>query len=258
MTGPIDFSDDQTFPSSLTANYLLKSGGTMTGTLTTDQVTVPSGKTITVNRGSNNTSVGGLDIKGFSPSQVGLLTDIFAVSYGNGTSTGDSINYKGRTDGSNNLQTKYSVQQLISNSAQTGFVPLTGGEMTGELTIDIPSTAPNNVALEIEEDGNTNFRFKAGDLSFKSVDYEYLVISGARARFKGRGKVNGGPDLYQFKITALDSDVNRNDAHVEDTFRIQIWGDNGVLYDNGRGADDATGDGGTTALGGGSISIKDK
>ena len=107
-------------------------------------------------------------------------------------------------------------------------------------------------------DGNTNFRFKAGDLSFKSVDYEYLVISGARARFKGRGKVNGGPDLYQFKITALDSDVNRNDAHVEDTFRIQIWGDNGVLYDNGRGADDATGDGGTTALGGGSISIKDK
>ena len=107
-------------------------------------------------------------------------------------------------------------------------------------------------------DGNTNFKFKAGDLSFKSVDYEYLIISGARARFKGRGTVNGGPDLYRFKITALDSDVNNSDSHVEDSFRIQIWDDNGVLYDNGRGADDATGDGGTTALGGGSISIKNK
>jgi hypothetical protein len=107
--------------------------------------------------------------------------------------------------------------------------------------------------------GSTNFRFAAGDLEFKSTSYDWMIISGARARYKGEGTVNGGAELYKFQITALDADIS-GAGITEDGFRIRIWqagsGDTeNVLYDNGRGADDATGNGGTTPLGGGSIKI---
>jgi len=216
-------------------------------------------ETVTVDWGDGTTPevLSGVSVDNFTAEHVYAGPNIYRVTV--------TVNYEG----------------AFSQQAVSDFVVVydpKGGFVTGGGWIDSPPGAytPNDgtdpdvtgkasfgfVAKykrgQSVPDGNTNFRFKAGDLSFKSVDYEYLVITGARARFKGRGEVNGGPGLYQFKITALDSDVNNNDAHVEDSFRIQIWGDNGVLYDNGRGADDATGDGGTTALGGGSISIKDK
>ena len=60
-------------------------------------------------------------------------------------------------------------------------------------------------------------------------------------------------------VTALDADVS-GAGITQDGFRIKIWrADSGdtenVLYDNGLGGDDATGNGGTTPLGGGSIKI---
>lgn len=73
-------------------------------------------------------------------------------------------------------------------------------------------------------DGNTEFQFKAGDLNFKSVSYEWLVVAGNKAQFKGEGTING-QGSYQFMINADDDNP--------DTFRIQIWGDNGIVYDNG-------------------------
>ena len=182
MTGDIVFAGSQTFPSSLTSGLLSKSGGTMTGKLITDEVEVPLGKTITIKRGNNNTSIGGLDIKGYQPGQFTVETDIFAVTYGNGTSTGDSINYKGRTDGSGNIQTKSSVQALINANPATGFVPLSGGVMTGDLQIDISSTNPSNIALEIEEDGNTNFRvLRSGTVSSKVITCTGMTVNGPTA-----------------------------------------------------------------------------
>jgi len=108
-------------------------------------------------------------------------------------------------------------------------------------------------------DGSTNFRFAAADLRFDATSYDWMIISGARARYKGEGTVNGGSELYKFQVTALDADISRADT-TEDGFRIKIWqegdGDTeNVLYDNGLGADDATGNGGTTLLGGGSIKV---
>jgi hypothetical protein len=73
-------------------------------------------------------------------------------------------------------------------------------------------------------DGNTEFQFKAGDLNFKSGSYEWLVVAGNKAQFKGEGTING-QGSYQFMISADDD--------TPDTFRIQIWGDNGTVYDNG-------------------------
>ena len=40
-------------------------------------------------------------------------------------------------------------------------------------------------------DGNTEFHFNAGDLNFKSASYEWLVVAGARAQYKGSGAING-------------------------------------------------------------------
>ena len=39
--------------------------------------------------------------------------------------------------------------------------------------------------------GTTSFRFKAGGLVFNATEYEWLVIAGARAQYKGKGTVNG-------------------------------------------------------------------
>jgi hypothetical protein len=101
--------------------------------------------------------------------------------------------------------------------------------------------------------GNTDFQFKAGDLNFKSNVYDWLVIAGSKAMFKGSGTINGNGD-YGFMLSAIDGDLNTNT--IPDKFRIKIWdkseGDV-VVYDNQVGdADDADP---TTELGGGSIVI---
>jgi hypothetical protein len=78
--------------------------------------------------------------------------------------------------------------------------------------------------------GNTEFRFKAGNLNFHSEGYEWLVVTGSNyARFKGQGTINGEGD-YKFMLWAGDGEL--------DTFRIKIWtedveGVETVEYDNG-------------------------
>jgi hypothetical protein len=51
--------------------------------------------------------------------------------------------------------------------------------------------------------GNTEFQFKAGDLNFKSTPYHWLVVSGARAQYKGWDSING-QGSYAFMLTAVD------------------------------------------------------
>jgi hypothetical protein len=101
--------------------------------------------------------------------------------------------------------------------------------------------------------GNTEFQYHAGKFSFKSSSYDWLVIAGARAQFKGTGSINGAGE-YGFLLTAVDGEVNGGGGI--DRFRIKIWdkssGD--VIYDNNGGqADDSTP---STTLGGGSIKIQ--
>jgi PKD repeat protein len=100
--------------------------------------------------------------------------------------------------------------------------------------------------------GNTEFQFHAASFEFSSSDYQWLVVAGARAQFKGAGTVNGGGN-YGFMLSAVDGQETGGGG--VDKFRIKIWdvatGD--VVYDNQMGsADDAEA---TTALGGGSIVI---
>jgi hypothetical protein len=100
--------------------------------------------------------------------------------------------------------------------------------------------------------GETEFQFHVADLNFRSTKYEWLVVAGARAQYKGSGTVNGSGD-YGFILTAIDGQVTGGGD--VDKFRIKIWdkATGTAVYDNQLGAgDDAAL---TTALEGGSIVI---
>lgn len=101
-------------------------------------------------------------------------------------------------------------------------------------------------------DGNTQFQFKAGDVNFHSTAYEWLVIAGSRATYKGTGTINGAGD-YGFRLTATDGQVSGGGG--VDRIRLKVWdrATGAIVYDNQTGApDDADA---TTALGGGSITV---
>jgi PKD repeat protein len=101
-------------------------------------------------------------------------------------------------------------------------------------------------------DGDTEFQFHEGNLNFKSTAYDWLVLSGTKAQYKGSGTINGSGD-YGFMLTAIDGDLKSKGS--PDTFRIKIWDKaSGItVYDNQPLASDT--DDPTTALGGGSIQI---
>jgi hypothetical protein len=100
--------------------------------------------------------------------------------------------------------------------------------------------------------GNTEFHFKTADFHFKSTTYQWLVVAGKKAMFKGEGEINGQAG-YGFMISAWDGDLQGGDGI--DKFRVKIWelGSEIVVYDNELGAaDDADPN---TELGGGSTVI---
>lgn len=100
--------------------------------------------------------------------------------------------------------------------------------------------------------GQTEFQFKTAGLNFHSSSYEWLVISGARAQYKGVGTLNGSGE-YGFMLTTIDGQINGGGG--ADRFRIKIWErESGkIIYDNQMDAGDDEEP--TTALGGGSIVI---
>jgi len=99
-------------------------------------------------------------------------------------------------------------------------------------------------------DGDTEFQFQAAGFNFKSTSYEWLVIAGGKAQYKGSGTINGSGD-YFFMLTAIDGDLKGG----SDTFRMKVWNKTtlAVIYDNLVGAPDTADP--TTGLGGGSIQI---
>ena len=106
--------------------------------------------------------------------------------------------------------------------------------------------------------GQTEFQFQTAKLNFHSDSYEWLVVAGARAQYKGAGSVSGNGG-FKFLLTAIDGDLLA-DGKSADRFRIKIWHTDAnnsdvIDYDN---QSDPTLEGGTiegTTLGGGSIVI---
>jgi len=101
--------------------------------------------------------------------------------------------------------------------------------------------------------GDTQFDFRVANFRFDSDGYEWMVISGAKARYRGYGRVNGSGS-YGFELTAWDGQAGGGGG--VDRIRIKIWDrnrGNAVVYDNQMNAVDGADP--TTALGGGSIVI---
>ncbi|HSF16316.1 MAG TPA: kelch repeat-containing protein [Vicinamibacteria bacterium] len=101
--------------------------------------------------------------------------------------------------------------------------------------------------------GSTEFQFHAASLNFHSSKYDWLVVAGAKAQYKGSGTISGSGD-YGFLLTARDGQAVGGGG--VDKFRIKIWDKSGgtVVYDNAPGPDDVDSSY-TQALGGGSIVI---
>jgi len=153
------------------------------------------------------------------------------------------------------LNLKSEIEYLAVYDPSAGFV--TGGgwidspagaylpepSLSGKATFGFVSKYKQGATVPT---GNTEFQFKAGNLNFHSDNYDWLVVAGDRAKYKGTGTINGAGD-YGFMLTATDSDP--------DLFRIKIQdkinGD--VIYDNKMGSDDKEYDG--TELGGGQIIV---
>lgn len=102
--------------------------------------------------------------------------------------------------------------------------------------------------------GQTQFNFQAGGLNFHSGDYQWLVVAGARAQYKGTGTINGA-GVYGFMVTAIDGQINGGGG--KDRFRIKIWDARTgiIIYDNQAGSGDADDLNDATILRGGSIVI---
>ena len=100
--------------------------------------------------------------------------------------------------------------------------------------------------------GQTQFQFKVADLNFHSSTYQWLVVAGTKAQYKGTGTINGDGE-YGFMLTAIDGDLKNNPT--PDAFRIKIWdkATDQVVYDNKMGSGDGAED--LTALGGGQIVV---
>jgi PKD repeat protein len=103
--------------------------------------------------------------------------------------------------------------------------------------------------------GETEFIFQLAGLRFQSTAYEWLVVSGARAQFKGSGAINGAGN-FGFLLTATDGQLTGGGG--TDKFRIKIWdrATGQVVYDNQMGASDSADP--TTVIGGGSIVIQSR
>jgi len=101
--------------------------------------------------------------------------------------------------------------------------------------------------------GETEFQFKVGNLSFYSASYDWLVVSGARALYKGTGTINNAGS-YKFMLTAIDGQIPGGGGR--DKFRMKITDASGgaLVYDNLLNAPDSSDP--TTLLGAGSIVIQ--
>ena len=119
--------------------------------------------------------------------------------------------------------------------------------LTGKLNIGFNAKYQKGTTVPT---GQTELDFHAANLDFHSTGYQWLVIAGAKAQYKGMGTINGTGN-YGFMVTGLDGSLSGG----TDKLRIKIW-DNAsgaVVYDNQMGAADTADP--TTPLGGGNIAL---
>jgi PKD repeat protein len=133
------------------------------------------------------------------------------------------------------------------NSPPEAYTP--DPSLTGKATFGFVSKYQKGATVPT---GNTQFNFHTAKMDFQSTSYQWLVIAGARAQYKGFGQINGAGN-YGFLLTAIDGQVSGGGG--VDKFRIKIWdvGTDALVYDNQMGAEEEADP--TTVVGGGSIVV---
>ena len=95
--------------------------------------------------------------------------------------------------------------------------------------------------------GSFKFEFKPDSggpkVKFKATDFDFLVVAGDWAQFRGNGLLDGNATPHSFTVTLIDGDVPAGSG--DDFARIVIEELSGaVVYDSqpgdGRGADPTT------------------
>ena len=133
------------------------------------------------------------------------------------------------------------------NSPEGAYTP--DPSLTGKATFGFVAKYKRGADIPT---GETEFRFRVADLNFHSEVYQWLVVAGPKAQFKGTGTINGAGN-YGFMLTAIDAALTPSTD--VDLFRIKIWDKvtDVVIYDNQMDADDDAD--AATDIGGGSIVI---
>jgi hypothetical protein len=122
--------------------------------------------------------------------------------------------------------------------------------LTGKANFGFVSKYKNGASTPT---GETEFQFKAGNFNFHSSLYDWLVVSGSMAQYKGKGEVNGVAG-YSFLLTSTDGQLSGGGGI--DKFRIKVMNSLGVVvYDNMLGLADDMVPGNGQAVAGGSIVI---
>lgn len=133
-----------------------------------------------------------------------------------------------------------SFQSVVVYDENGGFV--TGGGTIDGLSFNLMARYDKGVPS-----GKTAFRLNKNGFDFQSTSYEWLVVTGSRAQYRGIGTVNGaGP--YAFLVTVMDT---------PDKLRLRVWDPttNAVVYDNMPGGSDDIDDTSLQPIGSGSIVI---
>lgn len=164
--------------------------------------------------------------------QVGVYTVGVTVSDAHGGSDASSYEFIVVYDPSGG-----SVRGNGRIDSPSGACPVLCADATGDASFGFAAKYHTG---KYTPDGRTRFVFRAGNLTFVADTdvFEWLIVSGHRARFKGSGQINHAGD-YGFMVTGRDGDLSPTAADV-DTFRIKIWdkATGEVVYDNQMGAAD--------------------
>ncbi|MEX2235615.1 MAG: ELWxxDGT repeat protein [Cyclobacteriaceae bacterium] len=143
------------------------------------------------------------------------------------------------------FSTSETHQYVVIYDPEGGFVTGSGwflsppgayalnNQLTGRASFGFVAKYKNGSTIP---EGKTDFEFRAADLIFESTSYEWLVVAGHKAMYRGVGELNDIPE-YKFQISAVDGE-KKSDA-TPDKFRIKIWDASGaVVYDNESGVSD--------------------
>jgi hypothetical protein len=86
--------------------------------------------------------------------------------------------------------------------------------------------------------GETQFKLEVANFEFNALNFDYLVMQGAKAQFRGTGKITGDQSGYGFIMTVIDGSL---DGSGIDKIRMKIFNKNTgqIIYDNQPGAGDA-------------------